>query len=258
MNQQVNKDKLVDKVRKLLALAGSSNEHEAARAAEKAQAILAEYNLSMTDVKSTDEKEDLKIDKSIVTDSVPWRRRLGVAVAQMYFCKYFYTFKKEYIPSRPNGYVRHDVHSFVGAEHNLVIAKLMFQYLNETIERLAKDGSMQYPTNERSSYRTSFKAACSLRVARRIHDRIEAAKKGQVKSETTGTNLPACLDLYEKTNRQLTQFIDQEVGKLKTAKSRVTLTHESAVRDGLAAGDKIGLDAQVTGKNSAHLLTNGG
>lgn len=43
-------DKIVDKIRKLLALATSSNEHESRLAAEKAQELLVKYNLSMQSV----------------------------------------------------------------------------------------------------------------------------------------------------------------------------------------------------------------
>ena len=43
-------ERIIEKVRKLLALSQSDNEHEAAAAAAKAQALLSEYNLSMSDV----------------------------------------------------------------------------------------------------------------------------------------------------------------------------------------------------------------
>lgn len=43
-------DKILDKVQKLMALAASSNEHEAAAALSKAQALLAEHNLTATDL----------------------------------------------------------------------------------------------------------------------------------------------------------------------------------------------------------------
>ena len=50
MNEQFDKAKVLDKIRKLLALATSQNENEAAAAAEKAQALIAEYNLTAQDL----------------------------------------------------------------------------------------------------------------------------------------------------------------------------------------------------------------
>jgi Protein of unknown function (DUF2786) len=251
---QIDKDRLIEKVRKLLALSTSSNEHEAALAAEKAQAILAEYNLSMSDVRVQSTNEDnFVVNKDIRTDSVPWRRRLGAAIAEMYFCKYFYYFEKEYIPSRPKGYVRYDRHNFVGASHNIAVVQMMFQYLIDTIERLANEGSLRFPMNERSQYRTSFKAACSLRVMIRIHKRIQEAKAGQIKSET-GTTLPALASLYDQTSRALTTFIQENVGQMKASKSRITQSHTAGAQDGYDAGNKVGLDPQVRGKSSGHLL----
>lgn len=45
-------EKIIERVRKLLALATSSNEHEAALAAAHAQRLLAEHNLAMADIET--------------------------------------------------------------------------------------------------------------------------------------------------------------------------------------------------------------
>ena len=46
-------NKLIERIRKLLALAESPNEHEAALASERAQALLAEHKLSLAQVTAT-------------------------------------------------------------------------------------------------------------------------------------------------------------------------------------------------------------
>ena len=46
-NLAEKKKRIIDKIRKLLRLSRSSNEHEAAAAAAKAQELLSEYNLSL-------------------------------------------------------------------------------------------------------------------------------------------------------------------------------------------------------------------
>lgn len=248
---------MIEKVRKLLALSQSSNEHEAALAAEKAQAMLAEYNLSMADVASEEKDEDFIIDADDVTESVPWRRTLAASVAKLYFCDYFFTHRYDPTVSRSCGYIRKDIHSFVGAPHNITIAKMMFQYLSQTVERLADEGSLRYTPGERGPYKTSFKMACTRRLGTRIFERIQAARAGQIKTES-GTTLPALASLYDRTKQQLTAFLDKEVGNLKSSKDRSKQTHQGGIIDGRKAGDSISLDQQITGKAGGHLIAKRG
>jgi len=52
----MNKDNVLDKIKKLLALANSSNEHEAKAASARAHALLTKYNLTMDDAEALDRK----------------------------------------------------------------------------------------------------------------------------------------------------------------------------------------------------------
>ncbi len=52
--ENMDHERIIEKVRKLLALSQSDNEHEAATAAAKAQELLAEYNLSLSDIPADD------------------------------------------------------------------------------------------------------------------------------------------------------------------------------------------------------------
>lgn len=45
------KDKLIQKIQKLIALSASPNEAEAALASERVKELLVKYNLSQTDIK---------------------------------------------------------------------------------------------------------------------------------------------------------------------------------------------------------------
>jgi hypothetical protein len=232
-------DKVLEKVRKLLALAGSSNEHEAALAASRAQALLAEHNLTLADVKA-EKGDEFVIDEELVTDSYPWRRQLANAVASLYFCKYYYQNVRR-------GRTMYDVHCLAGAPHNINVAKMMFQYLHTTVDRLARQGARGLPKKQQSPYRVSFRTACTTRLLTRIAERIALAKAGRIKSETTGTTLPALASLYNTIGAKLDEFLDEAVGKMKTTKSKMATLDARGAMDGRAAGDKIGLDAQVSG-----------
>jgi len=230
------KEKLIDRIKKLLALAGNNpNEVEAAAAAEKAQELLALHNLSMADVKSTSQdKDEVELQGGLYTSAHPWRRPLGNAVAALYFCKYMY---------RP--YSGKNEHLFIGTKANIAVATMMFSYLFETVDRLAYAGSRAVPQHEKSPYRVAFRAAAVLRLTKRIHDRIRAAKQGQVKT-SEGKNLPALLDLYEKHSLATDEFVKQAFPSVKQTKSSLrTSLHSRGSAEGAAAGDSIGLDQQI-------------
>lgn len=249
-----NKDKFLDKVRKVLALTTSPNEHEAARAMERVQAMLAEHNLTMSDVATESEPEDEVIVDGLddLYESVPWMKQLCSSVASLYFCRGFFSYVYKDRPNskvtgrrksgKPLAYRRMDKFSFVGAPHNAAVAKMMFAYLVETVRRLAREGAKTVPQNEKSKYQTSFKAACANRLAHRIWVRIQDTKAGKVKTEG-GTNLPAVI--YDDLERKVQAYMDKEFGNMRSHKVKVTASHYKGVMDGRDAGDRISLDGQV-------------
>lgn len=71
-----------DRIRKLLALADSPNENEAAAAAEKAQALMLRYGIELATVAAST-GERLAVDEHVVDGRIdPWRRMLADAVAR--------------------------------------------------------------------------------------------------------------------------------------------------------------------------------
>ena len=71
-----------ERIRKLLALADSPNENEAAAAAEKAQALMLRYGIELAAVAASG-GERLAVDEHVVDGKVdPWRRMLAAAVAR--------------------------------------------------------------------------------------------------------------------------------------------------------------------------------
>jgi Protein of unknown function (DUF2786) len=70
------------RIHKLLALADSPNENEAAAAAEKAQALMLRYGIEMATIAASG-GERLAVDEHVLDGKVdPWRRMLAAAVAR--------------------------------------------------------------------------------------------------------------------------------------------------------------------------------
>lgn len=85
-------ERIIEKVRKLLALSQSDNEHEAAAAAAKAQALLSEYNLSMSDVPA-EETCSMRVTKTKARTRQrleDWAFDLAYHTAEAFDCRYLH------------------------------------------------------------------------------------------------------------------------------------------------------------------------
>jgi hypothetical protein len=248
------REKLIEKIQKLLRLSTSPNEHEAALAAEMAQELLAQYNLTMDDVKDN-YNQDFVVDSDEVTESRPWRRSLGSMVAKLYFSQYFFTYRKTRTDQRKCGYIRDDIHNFVGAPHNVAVAKMMFVYLCSVVQNLAMAGATKVPVKQRGSYQTSFKHACGWRLCARIQKRIDDAKAGKVKA-SDGSNLPALADLYKQTQEEIDGFLKSKGTQLEVPNFRGKLNNPQGISEGIDAADTVALDPAIKdAKVSGYLLT---
>lgn len=252
------REKVLDKVRKLLALSKSPNEAEATAAAEKAQALLAEYNLTMSEVDL--KAETISTDASTATESRPWTRLFATSLAELYFCHYFYVFRKVPTKKRKCGYVRYDVHAFTGAKHNVEVAKLMFSYLVQTIDRLAHEAAKGYSVKERSRFITSFRVACATRIGVRLEERLCKVKTPPAPAERiAGGQQLALANLYSVSQQQVRDYLNStELGRSLTIKDQKrTISSMAGAIAGDEAGRKISLDTQISDGTKSRLLTNG-
>jgi len=117
-----DKARMIDKVRKLLRLSKSSNEHEAALAAQRAQEILSKYNLTLTEEEVKGEHANV-LSQDTNHQFTRWMVNLAWAVGESFDCNWF--------KDR-----RHHI-SFVGVGADSEIAMYTFMYLMEEIYRLA-------------------------------------------------------------------------------------------------------------------------
>ncbi len=246
----MSREKIIDRVKKLLALAGkNSNEAEAAAAAEKAAELIAEHHLSQSEL---GEKSAMGHDDSFTTNSRPWRRYIGAALARLYFCKYARMYERE--KGKASG---KDRHLFMGRPDNATVARLMFAYLCVTVDRLASAAARDLAGKEnKAAFTTAFKLGCAIRLATRLNDRYEAM---QVKPTTTstGTTLPALADAFAQESREIEAYQEQHFHDDTEHESRQPQASKSnlGLALGYAAGGTIGLDQQLEGDGQRKRLT---
>lgn len=126
--------KTVDKIKKLLALSKSSNENEAAVAAQRASELLLKFNLTEEDFRSTsDFSTDLKSEQVLMShdhDEVIWKSLLLSGVASLNLCECMHVTPNKGYPGAI---------WILGREHNITIFKLIGEYLLLRIYRLSRE-----------------------------------------------------------------------------------------------------------------------
>jgi hypothetical protein len=116
---------IVEKVRKLLMLASSANEHEAAVAAAKVVELLSKYNLEMSSVAQEDDAlKASRIHRKTRQKLERWAYLLASKTAKVFDCEYYH--------SQEEGQT-----VFVGMGADPEVCGWMFSYLYRTLLRLA-------------------------------------------------------------------------------------------------------------------------
>lgn len=231
-------DKVIARVQKLMNLADTSknpNEEEAASAARMAQDLMAKYNLDMATIEAngdvtTTSAQGGKREKTKMEGRAMyrWQRELMAEVAKANFCYHWVSyrwqapqqkwsetpkegFEYSWGETGPNGeqYVKQGkwtkipYHVLVGREVNVLSARLMFDYLCQTIERLVP---IENNAQRLSKWAMSWKEGCSDRVITRLMDRRiaqerEQAQAAQQAQASGGTALVLLTD-YSQAERE--------------------------------------------------------
>lgn len=233
--------KTIEKLRKLLALTESNNEHEALAAARRLHSLLAKHNISMTDL---ERNEDNVGQESINTSVRPWKQLVAQSIARLYFCE-FYTSR---LRNSKNG-----MFIFVGTEANRMFAMHIFQMVVNTVERESRRESKKLYGKENCTFVNSFWTGAQRRITERCEQLIRSAKEGSLQDED-GSLLPVMLSTYEQSAKLVTGWITDNIHGLKNKPTRTKAEDVSGYVAGQNTGDKVQLSRALQGKNSTKLL----
>jgi hypothetical protein len=251
---QMTRDQIIDKVRKLLALSESPNEHEAALAASKAQAFLEEHQLSMLDIKTEEgpatSAERLDIDTKSRFEL--WEQLLfgglegifGVQCLQIQRTRGRRTIRfKRFV---------------IGLPEDILLFKDAYQYLADTVRRegikawakerkaiygrLVEDG---YPktmirdavNNKSRDFYKAYRAGMASRIIERMKE---------TKAERQQQNTKACTALVLVKDKAIDDYIQGQgwKGQIKASRSRRASLDGFAYRRGRADGGSVRLNPQ--------------
>ena len=82
----MNKEKVLDKIKKCLALSQSANEHEAAQALKQAQALMEKYEVNAVDI-ALSEVSEQKADREMAFKLANWQWSVANMIADIFGCQ---------------------------------------------------------------------------------------------------------------------------------------------------------------------------
>lgn len=116
-----------EKIKKLLALSKSPNEHEAQSALAKAQQLMAEHKISMAEVEDKEKRKANEHSAGITysTRRDPWVLRLSKVISKNYCCESF--------SRREKGKQTYKLY-FCGLNEDVEICMIAFKYATDCIQ----------------------------------------------------------------------------------------------------------------------------
>jgi hypothetical protein len=159
-------ERAIERIRKLLALATSSNPHEAALAAERAVEIAQRHNLDLASLGPAEEERYVQRELD-VGGAAPWRWLLMSAVARANFCRA--------LRRRIAGRFQSEMF-LVGERHNLAVCEFLFAFLAREVDRLAERGwrrarAVYGDWVEARSWKNDFRRGAVATISTRLAER---------------------------------------------------------------------------------------
>jgi hypothetical protein len=236
----MDRDTAIDKIKKCLALAKSSNPHEAAAAMRQAQKLMAAFDVAELDISLADVKEAFEPARS---SAIPiWAALLASMIAEAFGCEHFV--RKEAVLAIVSGFPsrkRVAKHVFVGVGPAAEVATYAFKVLY----RQCQHDRQTHVSEQRKTLKQATKSArgdaFALAWVRAVRMLIERLANSQEKADL------------------LLAYMQREYPKMGTLKTTERHVNRHVRNDsysaGHSAGKKARLDHGVTTNGPQELLS---
>ena len=241
------KESVLKRIQKLLQMSveNGASENEAMLAADKAQKLLQEHNLSISDLKDEDQvepmdSEDVEVDRDL------WKGYIRNATAKLYFCKTYTTMKLD------KHYRRVKVITFVGRKSNRMVATEMCKYFINTVDRLAAEEFREVPGSRAAINKMAhaFKQGAASKLSSRLNDRYNEIAPEYI-PQGNPDGLPV---LYKNEQMAITKWLEQKGIRLVSKKSSMSIRDRVAYSRGSEKGNGIGINTQVNDRTKSRML----
>jgi hypothetical protein len=229
---------LLGKVQKLLRLATSSNQHEAAMAAAKAQQLIDENNLAdaLLQLDGAAEAPDEPIidfgSREALDDTSPgklirWRTALASKLAEVNGCRLWRD---------------HGILHIVGRPSDVSAVRYLYGYLAHEVERLAKVNGSGCGRTWLNNYRLGCVDSIN-RMLHEQHSKFAADHRNLVCGNPQALmRMNTALEKVERKGAEVKQFMEQKMGiKFKSR----PLSQGRAIQSARAQGQRDGKEIKI-------------
>lgn len=236
----MSEERILDRVRKMLALANdtAATEGERDNALRMAHNLMAKHQLDMADVDQR--KRDLDDPRGLFTLdgwNIPWCRRVRHAIARLFMCKY-YSGKINATRGR---------HTFIGRESNATTAMLMGDWI---VLGLLREADKRYGHRLTPMGRSFGEGAAS-----KLHERVNQLLADKQKEFTSAGYALVIADLAKIEADANEEFHLSTGTKLKPATARNSKLNVDAFYSGKDHAGTIGLNTQLANKKGTLAIT---
>lgn len=164
-------NKIIDRIRKLLAASHSDNEHEAALAAQRAADLMTEYHLTEAELRLENNAkkaepilEAVTIEGKLQKKRVAWKELIADGVAKSLGC---HLYLGKFGPT------------VMGRESACAAWSYTCQYLFNEVERLAEEAWLEecvvaaIAGHTRRKWKNSFRVGCAQSIIMRLYEGVE-------------------------------------------------------------------------------------
>lgn len=228
-------DRIIEKLQKLLALAGSDNEYEAALAMARAEILMRKHNLSIADVEQDGTGAtiaDVRVEPTGSATYTLWESDLAMAVA--------WAFHGEVV-NVLNGYpLRCRMLHFVAGRTDLVIILDLFERLRQTVRRKS---AAYARAAKNAGHGGGYCAGQSYRVGmvHTIAQRLEALRHNTDPCHEVNTHGMSGRDLMVIKDRAVEQRYAELFGDPKEDTRKLMVGDKAAYLRGREDGKNVGL-----------------
>ena len=191
-------EKIIEKIKKCLALSNSDNPHEAAAALRQAQKLMQMHGLSELDVQLSDVQEIRA--KASNAGVVAWESLLANLISSAFGCRHFTTYERRWLSgSRMR---THRYYVFVGVNPAAEIAQYSFEILSEQCAKARR----RYMNAQPKQCKTETKTA-----------RGDVFARGYINGVA---NLVQSFASNDKAKQLIEHYMDSKYPDMETAKMR--------------------------------------
>ncbi len=240
--------RFMEKIRKLLALARSGNEHEANLAMAKAGAIMEKYNLKVSQVEEQDGYAHVIINHR--KKRLERHHRHIAGILRDFFYVYV-VFTDTYDPELLTEFRVIDI---MGRKENVEVAEFVYHFLDRKIRSLWLENRHRFRGNglrARNSY--------YLGLLMGFRDKLEAQHRSGTKDAVRGSTKVVAKTgsvMAVEADQGLQRFISMRYPRLRTYSSSGARVYGDSYRQGIEDGKKIVINKAVHshGENSGLAL----